>query len=93
VLGGNVIDKEGSNRQPRRDRLSCDSFSQEVSDKLRGGSAIRMGIKTVAVYSDIDKGSRFVEMSDEAYNVGPAPARKQFHSLNSLFSAVVLARR
>ena len=33
-----------------------------------------MGIETVAVYSDIDKNSRHVEMADKAYNVGPAPS-------------------
>lgn len=35
-----------------------------------------MGIRTVAIYSNIDKNSRFVEMSDEAYNVGPNPSCK-----------------
>ena len=33
-----------------------------------------MGIKTVAVYSDIDRNSLFVDMADQAYRVGPAPA-------------------
>lgn len=37
-----------------------------------------MGIETVAIYSDIDKHSRHVEMADKAYNVGPAPSGKQF---------------
>jgi acetyl/propionyl-CoA carboxylase alpha subunit len=35
----------------------------------------RMGIKTVAVYSDNDRGSLFVEQADEAYHIGPSPAR------------------
>ena len=35
-----------------------------------------MGIETVAIYSDIDKNSRHVEMADKAYNVGPAPSGK-----------------
>lgn len=34
-------------------------------------TAKKMGIKTVAVYSDIDKNTLFVEMADEAYNIGP----------------------
>ena len=29
-------------------------------------TAKKMGIRTVAVYSDIDKDSKFVEMADEA---------------------------
>lgn len=37
-------------------------------------TAKKMGIKTVAVYSDIDKNTLFVEMADEAYNIGPPPA-------------------
>ena len=35
-----------------------------------------MGIKTVAIYSDIDRDSKFVSMADQAYRVGPAPSRK-----------------
>lgn len=34
-----------------------------------------MGIKTVAIYSDIDRDSKFVTMADQAYRVGPAPSR------------------
>lgn len=41
-------------------------------------TAKRMGIRTVAVYSDIDKDTLFVEMADEAYNIGPAPARELY---------------
>ena len=37
-------------------------------------TARKMGIKTVAVYSDIDKDTLFFFFSDEAYNIGPAPA-------------------
>ena len=42
-------------------------------------TAKKMGIRTVAVYSDIDKDSKFVEMADEAYNIGPAPACKNIY--------------
>ena len=35
-----------------------------------------MGIKTVAIYSDIDKNSKFVSIADEAHHIGPAPSRK-----------------
>lgn len=34
-----------------------------------------MGIQTVAIYSDIDRSSKHVEMCDKAYHVGPSPAR------------------
>jgi 3-methylcrotonyl-CoA carboxylase alpha subunit len=35
-----------------------------------------MGIKTVVVYSDKDRDSQYVALADEAYHIGPAPARK-----------------
>jgi propionyl-CoA carboxylase alpha chain len=37
-------------------------------------TAQKMGIKTVAVYSDADKDARHVMLADEAVNIGPAPA-------------------
>ena len=38
-------------------------------------TARKMGIKTVAVYSDADKDARHVELADEAVHIGPAPSR------------------
>ena len=38
-------------------------------------TARRMGIKTVAVYSDADAGALHVEMADEAVRLGPPPVR------------------
>ncbi len=37
-----------------------------------------MGIPTVAVYSDADRGALHVRMADEAYAIGPAPARESY---------------
>ncbi|MBK8725466.1 MAG: acetyl-CoA carboxylase biotin carboxylase subunit [Holophagaceae bacterium] len=37
-----------------------------------------MGIPTVAVYSDADRGALHVRMADEAYPIGPAPARESY---------------
>ncbi len=37
-----------------------------------------MGIATVAVYSDADADSMHVAMADEAYRIGPAPARDSY---------------
>ena len=36
-------------------------------------TARKMGIKTVAVYSDADKHALHVAMADEAVHIGPAP--------------------
>jgi propionyl-CoA carboxylase alpha chain len=37
-------------------------------------TARKMGIKTVAVYSDADARALHVEMADEAVHIGPPPA-------------------
>ncbi len=37
-----------------------------------------MGIATVAVYSDADRAALHVRMANEAYRVGPAPARESY---------------
>ena len=41
-------------------------------------SARKMGIKTVAVYSDADRDAMHVEMADEAVHIGPAPAAQSY---------------
>jgi len=41
-------------------------------------TARRMGIATVAVYSDADARSLHVEMADEAVNIGPAPVADSY---------------
>ena len=41
-------------------------------------TAKRLGIKTVAVYSDADRNARHVAMADEAVHIGPSPARESY---------------
>ena len=41
-------------------------------------TARRMGIRTVAVYSDADANALHVAACDEAYRLGPAPARESY---------------
>ncbi|QWE31811.1 acetyl-CoA carboxylase biotin carboxylase subunit [Polynucleobacter sp. Adler-ghost] len=41
-------------------------------------TAKKMGIKTVAVYSEADKEARHVQMADEAVCIGPAPSRESY---------------
>ncbi|HEY9254985.1 MAG TPA: acetyl/propionyl/methylcrotonyl-CoA carboxylase subunit alpha [Stenotrophomonas sp.] len=38
----------------------------------------RLGIATVAVYSDADRHARHVRLADEAIHIGPAPARESY---------------
>jgi 3-methylcrotonyl-CoA carboxylase alpha subunit len=41
-------------------------------------TARRLGIATVAVYSDADRGARHVELADEAWRIGPAPPAQSY---------------
>jgi 3-methylcrotonyl-CoA carboxylase alpha subunit len=41
-------------------------------------TARRMGVRTVAVYSDADAGALHVEACDEAYRLGPPPPRESY---------------
>ena len=41
-------------------------------------TAKKMGIKTVAVYSDADKDARFVQLADEAVHIGAPPSRESY---------------
>ena len=41
-------------------------------------TARRLGIRTVAVYSDADANSKHVAACDEAFRLGPAPARESY---------------
>jgi 3-methylcrotonyl-CoA carboxylase alpha subunit len=50
-------------------------------------SAKRMGIRTVAVYSEVDAAARHVAMADEAYLIGPAPARESYLKADAILDA------
>ncbi|HNM26540.1 MAG TPA: biotin carboxylase N-terminal domain-containing protein, partial [Saprospiraceae bacterium] len=41
-------------------------------------TARRMGIRTVAVYSEVDRHSPHVRFADEAYCIGPAPSSQSY---------------
>ncbi len=60
----------------------------------RGEIAVRvmrscraMGLRTVAVYSDADKNSVFKSLADEAYPIGPAPARESYLCVDKIIAA------
>ena len=50
-------------------------------------TARRLGIKTVAVYSEADAGARHVRLADEAVLIGPAPARESYLVIERIVAA------
>ncbi|MEC8935871.1 MAG: biotin carboxylase N-terminal domain-containing protein, partial [Pseudomonadota bacterium] len=50
-------------------------------------TARRMGLKTVAVYSDADATARHVREADEAVHLGPAAARKSYLNVDAVIEA------
>jgi len=50
-------------------------------------TARRMGIQTVAVYSEADKEARHVQLADEAVLLGPAPSRESYLVADKIIAA------
>jgi len=50
-------------------------------------TARKMGIKTVAVYSDADKDALHVQMADEAVHIGEAPTAKSYLQIDRIVKA------
>lgn len=53
-------------------------------------TAKRLGIATVAVFSDADAHARHVDLADEAWPIGPAPARESYLAIDKILD---VARR
>jgi propionyl-CoA carboxylase alpha chain len=51
-------------------------------------TARKMGIKTVAVYSDADRNALHVKMADEAVHIGPPPANQSYIVIDKIMDAV-----
>uniref|UniRef100_A0A7N6BQL3 Methylcrotonoyl-CoA carboxylase subunit alpha, mitochondrial n=1 Tax=Anabas testudineus TaxID=64144 RepID=A0A7N6BQL3_ANATE len=47
-------------------------------------TAKKMGIRSVAVYSDADRHSMHVAMADEAYHIGPPPSQQSYLSMEKV---------
>jgi len=54
-------------------------------------TARKMGISTVAVYSEADKASLHVSMADDAIYIGPAPATQSYLNQKRLLDAIKLS--
>ncbi len=51
-------------------------------------TARKMGIKTVAVYSDADRDALHVQMADEAVRIGPAPTNQSYLVVDAILAAI-----
>ncbi|MCC7475416.1 MAG: acetyl-CoA carboxylase biotin carboxylase subunit [Pirellulales bacterium] len=67
---------------------------QRILVANRGEIALRiiracreLGVETVAIYSEGDRGSRYLELADEAFCVGPAKASESYLKIASVISA------
>ena len=47
----------------------------------------KMGIKSVAIYSDADRYSRHVRLANEAVRIGPAPASQSYLDIDAILAA------
>jgi propionyl-CoA carboxylase alpha chain len=48
----------------------------------------KMGIKSVAIYSDVDRNAQHVQYADEAFFVGDAPAAESYLSIRNIISTI-----
>ena len=53
-------------------------------------TAERLGIATVAVFSDADRDARHVALADEAQHIGPAPASESYLNQDALIAPWVI---
>ena len=51
-------------------------------------TARKMGIQTVAVYSDADRNALHVKMADEAVHIGPPPANQSYIVIDKIMQAI-----
>ena len=54
-------------------------------------AAKEMGIETVAVYSEADRGAAYLDLADEAYCIGPAKATDSYLKIDRIISVAEIA--
>lgn len=54
-------------------------------------TAKKMGVRSVAVYSEADRNSMHVDMADEAYAIGPAPSQQSYLSMEKIIQVAKIS--
>lgn len=55
-------------------------------------AAHELGISTVAIFSEADRGALHTKLADEAYCIGPAPAQQSYLKIAAVMSAAEVSR-
>jgi acetyl-CoA/propionyl-CoA carboxylase biotin carboxyl carrier protein len=54
-------------------------------------AAREMGLRTIAVYSELDRDGLHVKLADEAWNIGPPPAAESYLNIDRILQVAVTA--
>jgi acetyl-CoA/propionyl-CoA carboxylase biotin carboxyl carrier protein len=55
-------------------------------------TAQELGLRTIAVYSELDRDALHVELADEAWNIGPAPAAESYLNIDRILEVAKEAK-
>ncbi|PKY42037.1 hypothetical protein RhiirA4_503487, partial [Rhizophagus irregularis] len=76
-------------RKPLFDKILIANRGEIACRVMR--TAKKLGVKTVAVYSEADRNALHVKMAYEAYLIGPAPSAESYLNINKIISAAKMS--